>query len=200
MTKPTLKFWFEFASTYSHIAAQRIEALASEAGVEIAWRPFLLGPIFGGQGWTDSPFNIYPAKGAYMWRDMERECDRFGIPMTHPSQFPRNGLAAARLATAAEGEVWAPAFIRGVYLANFADDRDVADAAVLHEVLVKAGCPDPDAALEAAASTPVKQRLRERTDQAIALGIFGAPTFVVAGDIFWGADRIDQALAAARSA
>jgi 2-hydroxychromene-2-carboxylate isomerase len=66
---PTVEFWFEFASTYSYVAAGRIEHLSGAAGVEVAWRPFLLGPIFQKQGWSDSPFNLYPAKGAYMWRE-----------------------------------------------------------------------------------------------------------------------------------
>ena len=67
-----VEFWYEFASTYSYPAAMRVEQTAKEAGVGLVWRPFLLGPIFGSQGWNDSPFNIYPAKGRYMWRDMAR--------------------------------------------------------------------------------------------------------------------------------
>ena len=67
---PTLDFWYEFASTYSYPAAMRIEAAANAAGVDIRWRPFLLGPIFKAYGWTDSPFNIFAAKGRYMWRDL----------------------------------------------------------------------------------------------------------------------------------
>ena len=99
----TLEFWFEFASTYSYPAAMRVEAEAHARGIEVAWRPFLLGPIFAQQGWQDSPFNLYPAKGAYMWRDLERICESLGLPMRHPSVFPRNGLHAARVAAAHEG-------------------------------------------------------------------------------------------------
>ena len=151
MGSRSLELWFEFGSTYSHIAAQLIEAAAARHGVEVRWIPFLLGPIFRSQGWNDSPFNIYPAKGAYMWRDMERECARHGIPFRRPSQFPRNGLTAARIATAAAREVWMPAFVRAVYLANFAGDRDIASTAVLGELLEASGCPAPAAALELAA-------------------------------------------------
>jgi 2-hydroxychromene-2-carboxylate isomerase len=115
-----IEVWFEFASTYSHVAVHRVEALAAREGVELAWRVFLLGPIFGAQGWNDSPFNIYPAKGAYMWRDLERRCAQFGIPFRKPSQFPRNGLLAARAALAAETEPWIGRFVRSVYHANFA--------------------------------------------------------------------------------
>ena len=78
MNNLPIEFWFEFASTYSYIAAMRIEAEAELRGIRVDWRPFLLGPIFFAQGWKDSPFNLYPAKGRYMWRDMERLCDKFG--------------------------------------------------------------------------------------------------------------------------
>jgi 2-hydroxychromene-2-carboxylate isomerase len=194
----TLQFWFEFASTYSHVAAQLVEARAAARGVRIEWRPFLLGPIFAKQGWNDSPFNLYPAKGAYMWRDMERSCAKHGIAFRRPSTFPRNGLLAARVALAAEAEPWLPAFVRRVYLANFAEDRDIADPATVRSVLEAAGAGTPEAWLERAGSTAVKQKLRERTDEAIALGIFGAPTFVAGGELFWGQDRLDDALDAAR--
>jgi len=190
-----LEFWFEFASTYSHVSAQRIEALAARAGVALAWRPFLLGPIFAKQGWNDSPFNLYPAKGAYMWRDMERVCADAGIPFRRPTQFPRNGLYAARIALAAESEPWVGAFVRRVYLANFAEDREIAQAQLLRELLVSSGCPDPGLLLERAGSDANKARLRERSEQALKLGIFGAPSFVVGGELFWGNDRLENALA-----
>ena len=74
MARAPLQFWFEFASTYSYPAASRVGALAAAAGAALEWRPFLLGPIFRDQGWNDSPFNVYPVKGRYMWRDLERLC------------------------------------------------------------------------------------------------------------------------------
>ena len=101
MSEPrVIEFWFEFASTYSYPAALRIEPLARRAGVHVACRPFLLGPIFAAQGWNDSPFNIYAAKGKYMWRDLARICDALGLPLQRPSVFPRSGLHAARVALA----------------------------------------------------------------------------------------------------
>jgi 2-hydroxychromene-2-carboxylate isomerase len=190
-----LEVWFEFGSTYSHVAVQRVEALAARAGVELAWRVFLLGPIFREQGWNDSPFNIYPAKGAYMWRDMERRCAQFGIPLRKPSQFPRNSLIAARAALAAEAEPWIARFVRAVYLANFAEDRDIADPAVVRALLGASGCTDPDALLARASTAENKEHLRTRTHAAVAHGIFGAPSFVVGGELFWGDDRLEDALA-----
>ena len=125
-----VQFWFEFASTYSYPAAMRVEHEAARCGVAIEWKPFLLGPIFAAQGWDDSPFNLYSAKGRYMWRDLERVCETQGLPFHRPSQFPRSGLlaarvASARVASAAEGERWLPEFVRAVYQANFAYDRDI---------------------------------------------------------------------------
>jgi 2-hydroxychromene-2-carboxylate isomerase len=194
MSGRVLEYWFEFASTYSHIATQRIEGAASVAGVRVEWRPFLLGPIFKSQGWDTSPFNIQRAKGEYMWRDIARECEKHGIPFRKPSQFPRNGLFAARVATAAETAPYLPAFVRSVYLANFSDDCDINDARVLSGLLTNAGCPDVPALLEAATSAATKERLRARTDEAIARGVFGAPSFFVGSELFWGNDRLEDAI------
>jgi 2-hydroxychromene-2-carboxylate isomerase len=195
---PTIEFWFEFASTYSYPAAARVEDAARRAGVGVTWRPFLLGPIFGHQGWNDSPFNIYPVKGRYMWRDLERICARLEVPFRRPSQFPRNGLLAARVACSNAAEPWLPAFVRGVYRANFAEDRDIAQAATVSDVLDALGLPAAEV-LERAQSPAAKQRLREQTDEAIRRGIFGAPTFVVGDELFWGNDRLEDALAWSRT-
>ncbi len=190
-----IEVWYEFASTYSHVTVQRVEALAAREGVELAWRVFLLGPIFGAQGWNDSPFNIYPAKGAYMWRDLERRCAQFGIPFRRPSQFPRNGLLAARAALVAEEEPWIGRFVRSVYHANFVDDLDITDPARVRALLAAAGCADPEALLARASSAENKEHLRTRNHAAVAHGIFGAPSFVVGDELFWGDDRLEDALA-----
>jgi 2-hydroxychromene-2-carboxylate isomerase len=188
-----VEFWFEFGSTYSYPAAVRIEDLARARGVALAWKPFLLGPIFRELGWTDSPFNLQPAKGRYMWRDLERICARHAIPFRRPSQFPRNGLLAARVACAAAAAPWLPDFVRSVYRANFADDLDIADPAVIEACLERLGQPGPGL-VRAARSPESKQALRSQTERAAELGIFGAPSFVVAGELFWGNDRLEDAL------
>jgi 2-hydroxychromene-2-carboxylate isomerase len=194
MMPRVLEFWFEFGSTYSYPAAMRVEPSAAIVGATIVWRPFLLGPIFRGQGWNDSPFNLYPVKGRYMWRDLERICEKHRLPFRHPSVFPRHGLLAARVATVAAAEGWADRFVPAVYHANFADDRDIADPSVLAELIVQARR-DPDAALDRAQAPANKDRLRAATDEAVARGIFGAPTFLVGDELFWGHDRLDDALA-----
>lgn len=188
-----LAFWYEFASTYSYPAAARIERLAGAAGVAVEWRPFLLGPIMARQGWQDSPFNLFPAKGRYMWRDLERICARERLPFTRPSVFPRSGLLAARLALIAAEEGWAGAFSRAVYHANFAEDRDIASPDILGAILAALGKPAA-ALLERAQSPGIKQRLRDQTEAAAARGIFGAPSIIVGDELFWGNDRLEQAI------
>jgi len=191
-----IEFWYDFASTYSYPAAMRVERLAEEAGVAVAWRPFLLGPLFHGQqGLTDSPFNTFPVKGAYMWRDMERLCSEEGLPLVHPTSFPRNSLLAARVATAGLDDGWTPAFSRAVYQANFVDDADISDPAVLAPIIASVGA-GPEHVLAAANSDTIKTRLKDHVRQAQERGLFGAPSFLTEdGELFWGNDRLEQALA-----
>jgi len=188
-----LEFWFEFASSYSYPSALRVEEAAHARGVDLVWRPFLLGPIFAQQGWRDSPFNLHPAKGSYMWRDLERVCGSLGLAWQRPSVFPRNGLRAARVACSHEEAPWLPAFVRAVYRANFAEDRDPADPEVLSEILAGLGQAAAPI-LAGAGSAASKAKLRRRTEEAVAHGIFGAPSFRVHGELFWGNDRLEAAL------
>lgn len=194
MTPPALEFWFEFASPYSYLSAEEIEDKARAAGVRIAWKPFLLGPIFARQGWTDSPFNLYPAKGAYMWRDMERLCAEKNIAWRRPAIFPRNGLLAARVATIIEDERLSRAFAKAVFRANFVDDQDISAPGVIADALRSVGL-SADEWLERAAREETKTLLRRRTEEAVSRGIFGAPSFIVCGELFWGGDRLDDSLA-----
>lgn len=195
MTASGLRFWFEFGSTYSYLSATRIEEVGGEAGVPIVWEPFLLGPIFAAQGWDDSPFNLYPARGRYMWRDMERLCAGYGLPFTRPSRFPRSGLLAARVACLARAtsEPWLPAFARAVFLANFAQDREIGDPAEIRGILDALGLPGARL-IEGARAPANKERLRGQTTLAAERGIFGAPSFVAGDELFWGNDRLEDAV------
>jgi 2-hydroxychromene-2-carboxylate isomerase len=162
--------------------------------VEVEWRPFLLGPLFHAQqGLKDSPFNVVPVKGAYMWRDLERTCAKHNIAFKRPTRFPQNGLLAARIALAlAPAE--RPNFVKAVYQANFVQDRDISDLQILHAALRRAGL-DPYETLEVINSDAIKQQLKEETARAADLGIFGAPSFLTEdGELFWGNDRIEDAL------
>jgi 2-hydroxychromene-2-carboxylate isomerase len=191
---PVLEFWFEFASSYSYLAAMRVEEATRDAAVALRWRPFLLGPLFRDAGWNDSPFNLYPVKGRYMWRDMERRCALYDLEFARPAIFPQNGLSAARVACAAEAEPWLPDFVRAIYRANFAEGRDISELGTLEAALSAAGAGGMTDWIERARQEDVKLRLREATEDAVRLGIFGAPSFVVGDELFWGDDRLDDAL------
>lgn len=191
---PRLEFWYELASTYSYLSAMRIEAVADEAGIDIIWKPFVLGPIFNAQGWSTSPFNIYPAKGRYMVREMERLSAARGLPFMMPSPFPQNSLYAARLALIGHEEGWGPAFARAVYTAEFADGADISDRKALGKILSDLGR-DPAPLLARMEQPETKQRLRQQTEEAQELGIFGAPSFLAQDELFWGDDRLEQAIA-----
>ena len=192
MTTPRLEFWFEFASTYSYLSALRLPKRAAAAGVEVTWRPFLLGPIFKAQGWDTSPFNIYPAKGAYMWRDMARRADALGLRFARPDPFPQNGLLAARVATAVLPGAAGIAFCHNIYLSEFAEGLDISDPDVVTACARAAGLPDD--ILDTAHAEATKHALRKTTEDAARLGLFGAPSFLVGNELFWGDDRLDDAL------
>lgn len=192
--KANMVFWYEFASTYSYLSAMRIEAEARRAGVEIEWRPFLLGPIFKSHGWTTSPFNLYPAKGRYMIRDISRIAAERGLPFQMPERFPANGLKAARLAIAAQTFGAQATFARAVYEAAFARGQNISDDEILSECLTRSGL-DPETVRALSTDETVKTALKRNTEAAQALGIFGAPSFTTRdGELFWGDDRLEQAL------
>jgi 2-hydroxychromene-2-carboxylate isomerase len=195
MPSPAVDFWFEFASTYSYPAAARIRALAADRGIRVNYRPFLLGPIFKAQGWETSPFNIYEAKGRYMWRDVERLCEGYGLPFRKPSVFPQSGLLAARVALVGLQEGWGEDFVNVVYRAQFAEGRLIHDPAVIRELLLELKR-DPKPVFDRTQDDDIKSTLRAQTEAAQKLGIFGAPSFTTQdGELFWGNDRLEAALA-----
>jgi 2-hydroxychromene-2-carboxylate isomerase len=178
----------------------RIEDAAAWLGVSVAWKPFLLGPIFKDAGWQSSPFLEQPAKAQYMWTDMLRQCAKYGIAWTRPSSFPRAAVLPLRVMLAAEHEPWAGEFGRRVMSLNFAKDQDIHTPEAVGRVLEGLDL-DMAAWIARAESPENKLRLREQTSVAQARGIFGAPTFFVGPEMFWGNDRLDDALAlAARAA
>lgn len=128
-----------------------------------------------------------------MWRDLERVCQSEGIPFRRPSQFPRNGLLAARIACWYSDASWLPEFVRAVYSANFRDDLDISDASVVAHCLAAIG-QNAVEVLAQAQSAESKAKLRAQTDEAAELGIFGAPFFIVGSEPFWGNDRLEQAI------
>jgi 2-hydroxychromene-2-carboxylate isomerase len=197
MREKVLDLWFDFASTYSYPAAHRIGPLAGKARVKVRFRPFLLGPIFQAQGWESSPFNLYPAKGRYMWRDLERLCAEADLPFKRPEMFPQQSVLAARVAMIGLRlqEKWGKNFCLAVFRAEFGEGKRIDDPAVIGELLAGLKV-DPAPVLEAARSEALRVGLRTETEEAQRLGIFGAPTLVTSdGEMFWGNDRMERALA-----
>jgi len=188
-----IEFWFEFGSNYSYVSVMRIEEAARQLGVPIAWKPFLLGPIFRALGMENSPFVLQKEKGTYVWQDMARQCRKYGLRWTQPTTFPRLGILPLRIALLGVSQPWIGAFCRRVMELNWVLDKDINQSEPVVEILMDLGLPAA-ALLEHAQSEQNKQRLREQTEQARLKGIFGAPTFFVRSEMFWGNDRLDDAL------
>ena len=190
----TLEFWFDFGSNYSYLSAMRIGELARDKEVKLVWKPFLLGVLFKELGWQTSPFVLQQRKGDYTWRDMARQCAKYGLPWRKPTVFPRTALLPMRVALVGADQGWIAPFAQRMMTMNFASDRDIDNVDAVSAVLIGLGLDAP--AIVALALTPDnKLRLRRQTQQAQALGLFGAPSFVCHGELFWGNDRLDDALA-----
>ena len=190
---PEIEFWFEFGSNYSYLSVMRIEDEARRRGVRIVWKPFLLGPIFRALGMENSPFVLQKEKGAYVWQDMVRQCRKYGLRWAKPSTFPRLGVLPLRVALLGVEQPWIGAFCRQVMELNFVLDQDINQPERLAPILTELGLPASDI-LDQAQAESTKARLREQTDEARGRGIFGAPTFFVGTEMFWGNDRLDDAL------
>jgi 2-hydroxychromene-2-carboxylate isomerase len=195
-TWAAIEFWFEFGSIYSYLSVMRIEGEARRHGVRIIWRPFLLGPIFRALGMQHPPFVLQKEKGAYVWRDIIRQCRKFGLQWTQPSAFPRLGVLPLRIALLGADQPWVGEVCRQVMQLNFVRDQDINQPESMTQILIDLGLPAVGIVRQAQ-SEPVKNRLREQTELAQTRGIFGAPTFFVGAEMFWGNDRLDDALSLA---
>ena len=191
-----IEFWFEFGSNYSYLSVMRIEDSAARRGVAVKWKPFLLGPIFKSFGWDSSPFVVQKEKGEYMWQDMARQCSKYGLPWTRPSTFPRIALLPMRVALLGAEQPWMADYCRMTMMLNFAEDQDINAPEQVAGVLNELGLPAAKIIAEAQGERN-KLLLRQQTESARARGIFGAPTFFVGKEMFWGNDRLDDALALA---
>ncbi|MCF6275081.1 MAG: 2-hydroxychromene-2-carboxylate isomerase [Robiginitomaculum sp.] len=192
-----VEFWFEFASSYSYLSVMRVDAEAKKRGVSVIWRPFLLGPAFKAHGWDTSPFRVYPLKAKYMWRDMERRSAALGIEFNRPppdkmGDFPQFTVTAARIAILGLEQNWGKKFCRNVCKAEWIDSNNIADKVLLEKLALQAGAPQN--IMELANQPDAKLKLRTQTERATKLNIFGAPSFTVGEELFWGDDRLEDAL------
>lgn len=189
----TIELWFDFSSNYCYPTIMRAESLAAAHGVAVRWKPFLLGPIFKSIGWPSSPLFIHEAKSRYVWRDMHRRAERFGLPFVEPTVFPRRTLLPMRIATLASGSSWIGEFCRLSMLAHFGANRDIDTYEAMAEILDHLELQSTRLIADAESDTN-KALLRRRTEKAMARGVFGAPTIFVGQEMFWGDDRLEDAL------
>ena len=185
-----IEFFFDVGSPAAYLAWTQLPRIAQEAGATIAWCPILLGGVFQATG-NRSPMEV-PAKGNYMQADLERFARRYGVPFRHNPHFPINTLALMRMVLGLqlrEPQRMVP-FVVAVFRAIWVDARDMNDPAVVTQVLRQAGF-DPEKMLALAGDPAVKDDLKVATQEAVARGVFGAPTFFVGGQMFWGQDRLD---------
>jgi len=189
MTK-TVEFFFDVGSPAAYLAWTQLASICGECGGAVDYKPMLLGGVFQATG-NHSPTTV-PAKGDYMMRDLALHAQRYGVPFQHNPYFPINTLTLMRGATAVQmqqPERFAD-YLDAVYRAIWVDGKNMNDPQVVGAVLHEAGF-DPAALLAQACEPQVKDRLKQVTQDAVARGAFGAPTFFVDGQMFWGQDRLD---------
>lgn len=191
-----LDYYFDLSSSYSYVGTMRIEGLCQAAGVRMQWKPFLLGAVFKGIA-NYSPMVNVPTRVDYAWRDIQRLCGKYGLACDRPRVFPQRSVLANRAIIAVIDQPWVGDFIRGLFRAQFAEQKDIGNPGTVELVLGSLGI-DGAQVLKDAETEPVKLKLREFTDQAIKLGIFGAPNAVVGDELFFGQDRLEDAVAYAR--
>lgn len=192
-----MEFWVSIGSTYSYLTVMRIDAVARAAGVPVTVRPFNVRAIMVEQ--NNIPFKDKPVKTAYMWRDIERRAARHGLPVRVPAPYPLPELPLANaVALLGQREGWGWDYIRETYRRWFVDGQPPGEALNLAESLGVLGL-DPEATVARARSPEIEAALAAETEAAKAAGVFGSPSFIVGGELFWGDDRLEDALDWART-
>jgi 2-hydroxychromene-2-carboxylate isomerase len=192
-----IDFWFTMGSTYSYLSVMRLADVERSAGVSFRWRPFHLLVIL--QEMKHVPFADKPTKAAYMWRDMERRAAMYGIPIQVPTPYPAKHSGTANLvATVGMREGWGADFVRAAYRRWFQLGQETGSEPNLSESLRDIG-QDAARVLKLAGSQDTAAALTAETDAARELAIFGSPTFVVGRELFWGDDRMEDAISWAKS-
>ena len=192
MSEGEIDFWFSTGSTYTYLAVSRLDKVAARAGVRFNWRPFSVRAIMREQ--NNIPFANKPIKSQYMWRDIARRAALYGLEARVPVPYPLQEFDLAnRLALLGLAEGWGKPYIVASYRRWFVDGQEPGREPNLSASLAEVGQKVTDA-VERASRDEVIKRYEAATDEARKLGIFGSPTFVVGGELFWGDDRLDDAL------
>ncbi len=192
-----VEIWYDVVCPYAYLGSTQIERVAREAGAEVRWEPFLLGGVFQALGVPANLAGSLPeAKRRHNARDLERWASWFGVPLVTPPAHPRRTVLAMRAILAAGDD--RVAATHALYRAYWVESLDVSEPEVVRDALDRAGL-DGAACVERAGDPSIKDALRAQTDRALGRGVFGAPSFFVDGELFWGQDRLDfvaRALAA----
>ena len=192
MAAADIDFWFTMGSTYSYLSVMRLADIQRSTGLSFRWRPFHL--LFILQEMKHVPFADKPAKAAYMWRDIERRATIYGFPVQLPAPYPaKQSVVANLIATIGMCEGWGTDFVRAAYRRWFELGQETGSEPNISESLGDIG-QAPERVLKLAAGDDVQAMLAAETDAARAMGIFGSPTFTVGRELFWGDDRLDDAI------
>lgn len=188
-----LEFFLSYGSTYTYLAVMRLPKLAREACVEVVWRPFSLADLLTEVGLPEGPFSPFPNKLRYMWRDLERRALKYGLPFTNRPDYPWPYVETGLIGILAQQEGWVVPFSQHVYRAAF-EHGNVLGARDTLDTAIKAAGHESERVFEMIAGNEIAETWRANTEAARQNGIFGVPSFVVAGELFWGDDRIEDAL------
>ena len=195
MTTP-VEFWFSIASTYTYLSVSRMAEVIRRTGTEIRYKPFSVRSIMVEQ--NNIPFRTKPVKLAYMWRDIERRAALYGLPFAGPAPYPLKDVSLADgVALIGAREGWCLEYAAAVYRRWFLGQQDVSEDKQIGDVLEEMG-QSPDRVIALARTEALQNDLCAETERAKELGVFGSPTFVVGREVFWGDDRLDDAISWAR--
>ena len=197
MASTPIDFWFTMGSTYSFLSVMRLPELQRATGISFRWRPFHLLVIL--QEMKHVPFADKPAKSAYMWRDIERRAAMYGIAAQLPAPYPaKQSVVANLIATVGMREGWGADYARAAYRRWFQLGQETGSEPNVSQSLLDIG-QEPARVLALARSEDAKAALTAETDAAREMGIFGSPTFAVDRELFWGDDRLEDAISWYRS-
>jgi 2-hydroxychromene-2-carboxylate isomerase len=182
-----VEFFFDYGSPFSYLADTQLVPLARRTGATIVYRPMLLGAVLKETG-NASPITV-PAKGRYMGVELHRWARRYSVPFVANKFFPINTMRLMRGAVAAQHADCFDEYHRTIYPAFWVDSANLGEPGVIRAVLDKAGL-NADLILARLEEPDVKEQLRLNTEEAVRRGVFGAPTFFVGEDMFWGNDRL----------
>lgn len=188
-----IDFWFSIGSTYTYLSVMRLAEVEQTSGIAFRWQPFSVRQIMIEM--DNIPFRTKPVKAAYMWRDIERRAAMYGLPARVPAPYPlAQWDVANRVAVLGAAEGWVADYARATYRRWFRDGREPGSEPNLSDSLREIG-QHPSRVTALAATPEIAAAYEAATDAARNFGIFGSPTFAVDRELFWGDDRLDDAIA-----